>query len=114
MESLLSFLIWAGLIVLMIGLGRDSRSNAQERTRLLWPFESSGAAKPDLRWVPPEKDVDPVCAKTVSTARANPSVHAGLVYYFCSRECREVFEAAPDLYVGHRRASRPELERSHA
>ena len=68
-----------------------------------------------MRWIPPAKDVDPVCGKTVSTATAKPSVHEGSVYYFCSRECREVFEAAPEQYVGPAaRGPRLRLENSRA
>ncbi len=60
-----------------------------------------GASKSNesMRWAPPEKDVDPVCKKVVYTEKSKPSVHDGDVYYFCSRECREIFEAAPDLYI---------------
>jgi YHS domain-containing protein len=61
----------------------------------------------NLRWVAPETDVDPVCGKTVHTDQAKPSVHDGTVYYFCSRECREQFEAAPQLYVGAEAAGNP-------
>jgi len=53
-----------------------------------------------LHWTPPDSDVDPVCGKTVHPEQAKSSVHDGMVYYFCSRECREQFEAAPNLYVG--------------
>ncbi len=45
------------------------------------------------------KDVDPVCHEGVRAAHARPSVHEGKIYYFCSRECREIFEAAPQLYI---------------
>lgn len=48
---------------------------------------------------PPESDVDRVCGKTVSTDNAKSIFHDGLVYYFCSRECREMFEASPAQYV---------------
>lgn len=114
MENMFSFLLWVGLSVFMISMFRDVQSKVQGRERLLRPNVSNIDAKLNIRWVPPEKDVDPVCAKTVTTAKAKPSVHAGLVYYFCSRECREIFEAAPDLYMGHRHASLPEPKRSHA
>ncbi len=48
---------------------------------------------------PPEKDTDPVCGMEISTETAKPSFHNGLVYYFCSRECRETFEASPLKYL---------------
>jgi YHS domain-containing protein len=114
MGSLLSFLIWAALIIFMVRAGFDAHSIVRDPARHLQHSDSNRQARSEFRWVPPEKDIDPVCAKTVTTAKAKPSVHAGLVYYFCSRECREVFEAAPNLYVGHRPASLPELEHSHA
>ena len=68
-----------------------------------------GSSQASLKWVPPAKDVDPVCRKTVSTDEARPSVHGGVVYYFCSSECREIFEAAPEQYVGPRDAVRDNL-----
>ncbi len=49
---------------------------------------------------PPEKDTDPVCGMEISTETAKPSFHDGLVYYFCSRECRDTFEASPMKYLG--------------
>ena len=58
-------------------------------------------------------DVDPVCGKTVRTDRAKPSVFAGTVYYFCSRECRERFEAAPELYVPGAVDGAPAREEDH-
>jgi YHS domain-containing protein len=67
-----------------------------------------------FRWTPPERDTDPVCGKTVRTENAKPSVHDGKVYFFCSRDCREIFEAAPDIYLGGRDPGRSELEHSHA
>ncbi len=112
MEALLYFVFWAGRAFLMMRLGcgahvmghghghRDADSKSERGT--------------DLRWVPPEQDIDPVCGKTVATDKAKPSVHDGYVYYFCSRECREAFEAAPELYVGGGGSSTKELEHSHA
>jgi YHS domain-containing protein len=58
--------------------------------------------------------MDPVCGKTVHTDQGKTSVFDGLVYYFCSCECREIFEAAPELYVGKdRSAIGKSLEDSH-
>ncbi len=50
----------------------------------------------------------------MSTAEAKPTVQGGNVYYFCSRECREVFEVAPKLYVNGPDGKHPSLEYSHA
>ncbi|MFQ5938213.1 MAG: YHS domain-containing protein [Acidiferrobacterales bacterium] len=35
----------------------------------------------------------------MKTTSAKSSVYDGLVYYFCSRECRKTFETAPWTYV---------------
>ncbi|MEX0696258.1 MAG: YHS domain-containing protein [Dongiaceae bacterium] len=100
MDAIVFFALWAGIIFLMMrfGCGAHVLGHGGGKTQ-----PGDGAASTpgtDLRWVPPKKDIDPVCGKTVQTGTARPSVHDGYVYYFCSRECREVFEAAPDVYVG--------------
>ena len=98
MEALLYFSVWAALLFLMMRLGCGSHvmghGHGSKPERQPSQQGSSG-----LRWQAPEKDVDPVCGKTVSTVRAKSSVYDGYVYYFCSRECREVFEAMPETYV---------------
>lgn len=102
MEALATFLLWAALFFVMMRLGCGAHvtghrgKHQQNRT-------DDGAA--DLRWVPPETDRDPVCGTDVRTDQAKPSVHDGLVYYFCSRECREMFEAAPESYIAPALAS---------
>ncbi|HER27170.1 MAG TPA: YHS domain-containing protein [Rhodospirillales bacterium] len=60
--------------------------------------EHATVAKHEL--LPPEKDTDPVCGVEISTETAKPSFYNGLVYYFCSRECRETFEESPLKYLG--------------
>lgn len=94
LDALVYFLVWGALIFLMMRFGCGAhvmghQSNTEGR-------RSSG----NLRWQAPETDTDPVCGKTVHTDQAKPSIHDGMVYYFCSRECRERFEAAPELYLG--------------
>lgn len=114
MSTLFYFLIWAGVIFVMMRFGCGSHVMGHGKA------EQDGGGPQSLgagilRWIPPTEDVDPVCGKTVSTAGAKPSVHEGSVYYFCSRECREVFETAPEQYVGPA-AQGPQLrlEDSHA
>jgi len=114
MEALIYFLLWAGVIFLMMRFGCGAHvmghGHGQHEQRGARPE----AGRSDMRWVPPETDADPVCGKTVRTDQAKPSVHDGIVYYFCSRECRERFEAAPDLYVGSIRGAEPkQLDAAH-
>jgi xanthine dehydrogenase accessory factor len=42
---------------------------------------------------------DPVCGMTVAVDARETSVHDGIVYAFCSRGCRERFEAEPGRYL---------------
>ncbi len=45
--------------------------------------------------------VDPVCGMDVTTAgNAERLEKNGHVYYFCSSECREQYEASPDDFDG--------------
>lgn len=113
MSALFYFLIWAALIFLFLRFGCGAHVMGYGHRG-----HAAGDAPRDtsdeLRWFPPERDVDPVCGKTISTATAKPSVHDGHVYYFCSRECREMFEAAPELYMQpHVDASARQLEHSY-
>jgi YHS domain-containing protein len=55
--------------------------------------------KGESRWVAPKEFVDPVCGKAISTDDSKPSVHDGQVYYFCSHQCRDAFEAAPPEFT---------------
>jgi YHS domain-containing protein len=110
MESLLYFAFWAGFIFLMMRFGCGAHVIGHGHGR-----KGPEAGDKQLRWVPPDEDTDPVCEKIVRTSGSKSSVFAGSVYYFCSRECREVFEAAPHLYVSDGGSSDSnKLEHSHA
>jgi YHS domain-containing protein len=114
MEALLYFALWGAAIFLMMrfGCGAHVMGHGHRHGRKGQTDQPDPAV--ELRWVPPEKDFDPVCRETVATNQAKPSVYGGNVYYFCSRECREAFEAAPDVYVGAPGTARRQPERSHA
>lgn len=135
MEGILPLLFWGGLIFLMMrfgcgahmfghGHGRGRKHDHAGQSR-----SSAADAQPKdqegLVWTAPETDTDPVCGKEVVTAGAKSSVHNGWVYYFCSRECRDMFETAPEPYLGAKAPGspqspvpglehHPEKHRSHA
>ena len=47
-----------------------------------------------------QQATDPVCGMEVSKdANSEKSQHNGKTYYFCSSDCREQFEAAPDDFA---------------
>lgn len=97
METILYFLFWAGIIFLFMrfGCGAHIMGHGGHGKKERGPNHKTDSP----RWVPPSKDIDPVCKKSIQTENAKSSVYAGQVYYFCSRECRERFETAPDLYL---------------
>ncbi len=43
---------------------------------------------------------DPVCAKEVDPEQAScTSQHRGKTYYFCSLQCKQLFDAEPSAYI---------------
>lgn len=113
MQALLYFAVWAGVLFLMMRFGCGPHAAGHGHNHSAGGHRDSRHDAEQPLWVPPETDADPVCGKTVRTEIAKPSVHAGRVFYFCSRECRERFEAAPDLYIGAK-AMEPPQEKEHA
>jgi YHS domain-containing protein len=115
MEALIYFAVWAVAIFLMMRFGCGAHVMGHSRRNHQGEASDPREGAETLRWIAPKKAVDPVCGKSLSTADAKPSVVDGFVYYFCSRECREVFEAAPELYVGEGGGDDTrQVEHSHA
>lgn len=114
MEALLYFVFWAAFIFVMMRMGCGSHvmgGHGHNHSKHRGNEGADEKISENLRWEPPQEDMDPVCKKTVRTNDARPSVYDGAVYYFCSRECREIFEAAPELYIGPQaEAEVPKLE----
>ncbi len=114
METLLYFLFWAALIFLMMRFGCGAHVMGHGHGQHEGHRNGGSGDQERLRWVPPETDIDPVCGKTVHTDSAKSAVYAGSVYYFCSTECRDRFEAAPQRYVGRdARQESTHMEHSH-
>ena len=98
LQNIVYFLVWAGLIFLMMRFGCGAHIMGHGHGR---------GTHSDESWTPPDKAVDPVCGMTIQTGTAKSTVDNGHVYYFCSPECRAKFEAAPASYAkpqheGHR------------
>jgi len=116
MQTLTYFLIWGALIFIMMRFGCGAhvmghghgRGHGESR-----PQGGGSSSGGNIRWIPPEKDVDPVCGMTVETAKVKSAVHEGHVYYFCSPDCREKFEAAPSLYMQGVARLTQAMEHSH-
>jgi Cu+-exporting ATPase len=44
--------------------------------------------------------IDPVCGMEVDEQKTRDrATHEGKTYYFCSQDCREEFETAPEEYL---------------
>lgn len=111
MEQILPFLLWGGLFFLMMRFGCGShlfgRNHGQKGHDGGHQDHGHGCCGPTAsrKSEKPKADQpavalrDPVCGARVSVENSKTSVHAGTVFHFCSRECREVFEAAPDSYL---------------
>lgn len=87
--NVLYFLVWAGLFFVMMRYGCGAHVMGHARH----------GAHGDGSWHAPERAVDPVCGMTIATQGARSAVHEGHIYYFCSGNCRDKFEAAPASYA---------------
>lgn len=97
LKSLLTLLAWGALFFLMMRYGCGAHMTGRHGRH-----RPHAEDKADVR--------DPVCGMTVQQdAPSAAAVHQGRTYYFCSRACRDKFEASPDKYArttpeGHQHA----------
>ena len=98
LRDILYFAVWAGFIFLMMRYGCGAHIMGHGHHHGATGSDDHGGDS-NMRWVPPDRAVDPVCGMTVQTAGAKSTVHDGHVYYFCSQDCRAKFEAAPTSYL---------------
>lgn len=113
MDALIYFALWAAMFFLVMRLGCGAHVTGHGHGAHDGQTRTFGAA-PVRRLTIPEQATDPVCGKRVRTRNAKPTVHDGQVYWLCSRDCREMFEAAPDLYLLPKTDTKPVLEASDA
>lgn len=54
---------------------------------------------------------DPVCGMTIESSQAEAqAMHEGQAYFFCSQECRRMFEENPGQYTAETTAAPLRLE----
>jgi len=111
MDGILQIALLGGLFFLMMKFGCGSHSSghgthgdrAKKNKKLgeAQQLERSIVSEAEQRGQEkvPKNDVDPVCHQTVPTDHAKTSLYNGLVYFFCSNECREKFESEPVKYA---------------
>lgn len=110
-QNVLYYLMWAGLFFVMMrfGCGAHIMGHGHHHGK----SRSGDGRGGNDRWVPPDKDIDPVCGMPVQTASAKSAVYEGHVYYFCAQNCREKFEASPASYVKPTAAASEQGEKHH-
>ncbi len=86
MDGFLSFLLFAVLFYVMMRFGCGAHM-------------VHGHHGGHQSGVTGDKHVDPVCGKSVDPNEGYGKMHANTLYRFCSRECLDAFEAAPERYT---------------
>jgi YHS domain-containing protein len=110
-QDILYYAFWAGLFFVMMRFGCGAH--------IMGHGHHHGAAEPDhaLRTsvpsVPPDRVTDPVCGMTLQASAAKTAAYQGQIYYFCSQNCREKFEAAPVSYAKSGNVAALEKEHQH-
>jgi YHS domain-containing protein len=115
MESILYFLLWAGLFFAMtrFGCGAHVVGHGHHHGDAP-PGGPSTPSDAKGRWAAPEKDIDPVCHMPVDTAKAKTAVYVRHVYHFCSQDCRGKFEENPKNYLTADTSTPTEKKHHHA
>lgn len=91
MEGLLSLLVFAGLFFLMMRYGCGAH---------MAHGGHGGHAGHDSHSTNNEgKHTDPVCGMEVEINQGYGKMHDGQLYRFCSRDCLDKFEVAPERYL---------------
>lgn len=115
MASILYFLLWAGLFVVLMRFGCGAHVMGHGHRHGDSPSGDPKSSSNDAsRWVLPENDVDPVCHMSVVTAKAKNAVYDGHLYHFCSQDCRGKFESDPSSYLTVDSKSSGSKEHHHA
>jgi len=107
MTAIVYFLLWAALIFVMMRFGCGAHVLGHGHHHRGTGGRTGGEI------TPPREATDPVCGMTVEPGTAKSSVYDGRVYYFCSHDCREKFEATPLAYVKGSAASPASKEIHH-
>ncbi|MBI4294290.1 MAG: YHS domain-containing protein [Betaproteobacteria bacterium] len=89
LKSIGSFLLWGGVIFLMMRYGCGAHMMGRHR--------GHGSCGKD-RAAPDGNVRDPVCGMSVNPENAAAAtVRGGTTHYFCSVSCRDKFEQLPEL-----------------
>ncbi len=109
MTAIIYFLIWAALFFVMMrfGCGAHVMGHGHHHGHRGADDSHNGEI------TAPPWTTDPVCGMNVETAKAKSVVYDRHAYYFCSKECRDKFEANPQTYIGEYTGSSISMEEHH-
>lgn len=86
MDGFFSVILFAILFFLMMRFGCGShKGHGRHKT----------SNKDEL-----QKHIDPVCGMKVNIEEGYGKIHQGHLYRFCSRDCLDTFDNAPEKYIG--------------
>jgi len=110
MPTWIFFLIIGVVFLLMMRGGCGSHAMGHGRSR----HGSSHPHDDDReRSNAPKTAVDPVCGMRVETAKAKSSMLAGTAHFFCSSQCRDKFEQAPESFLKTDKQEAQSMEHHH-
>ena len=114
MDRIITFLLFAAFFYLLMRFGCGAHVMGHGHGHHQDDGNSSTLPSAGVaRWTPPAKDIDPVCGMSIDTAGTKSTVQNGRVYYFCSQECRDKFEASPKSYTSGAKRSPLNMEHTH-
>jgi YHS domain-containing protein len=108
-QDVLYYVFWAALFFVMMrfGCGAHIMGYGHHHSTA----EPDHALRTSVPSVPPDQVTDPVCSMTLQASAAKTAAYRGRIYYLCSQDCREKFEAAPESYA--KSGSVASLEKEH-
>lgn len=94
METILYLLFWAAVFLLLMRFGCGAHIMGHGGHGHGGSHDGTGD-----RLDEPATTIDPVCGMTVAPPNAKSSLYRGKAYFFCSVDCRDKFEAAPQKFA---------------
>jgi len=83
------------LTILVVGVALCGCDNTEA------PQPYGKPSMPDGKPVERAQVKDPVCGMMIDTDKAKDHTHKDVKYYFCSQQCHDAFEKAPEKYVAN-------------
>ena len=97
MDNLVWFLIYAGLFFIMMRYGcgaHMAHGHAGHKGH-----DGQGHDHDNNMDALTVVAIDPVCGMHVDSDKGYSKMHEGTLYRFCSRDCLDKFESAPEQYI---------------